>query len=137
HNFDTLKQVLRSDTFEIIKVFGNPDDEEKKDEVRFETLYVPAIDSIAKLNLNLDSLTYVPFTNGVEFDVQAEIIEYQSTKVPVVLVRTPYKEFMGKYANPRYKRFDATYNPDDITEKNYFIGFGSLNKPTTAGFWED
>lgn len=136
HDFDTLTEVLKNDTFKIIRVFGNPDDEEKKEEVVFETVYVPAIDSVNKLGLNLDSLSFVPYGGGEKFEIKAEVNEFQSTSVPMVLVRTPYKTFMGKFAAPRYKRFDNSYNPDDITEKNYFLQFGSLNKPTTAGSWD-
>ena len=135
HNFDTLKQVLTTDSFKIIKVFGNPDEE--GGEVQYETIYVKAIDSVRTMGLNLDSLSYIPYTDNKEFEVLAQIIEYQSTEIPVVQVRAAYKDFMGQFAAARYKRYDRGYNPDDITEPKYYLRFGDLTRPSTAGNWEN
>ncbi len=138
HDFDTLKQVLTTDSFKIVKVFGNPDAQDKKDEVRYETFYVPAKDSIQQLGLDLDDMQFVPYTDNKEkFQIQSDIIVYQSTNVPVVQVKAPWKSFMGEYAAPKYKRFDNKYNPDDITEPGYYIQFGDMNRPSTSGNWEN
>ncbi|MEM7105853.1 MAG: hypothetical protein AAF502_22140 [Bacteroidota bacterium] len=137
HDFDTLKEVLHNDSFEIIRVFGNPDDDEDGEEVIYETILVSAKDSINKLGLDLDSIKLIPFGGGKAFDVKAEVIEYQSTKVPVVEVRAAFKDFMGEYANPVYKRYDNSYNPDDPTEPKYFLKFGDMNRPSTSGSWDN
>ncbi len=135
HSFDTLAEVLRNDSFEITKVFGDPDDPTGQ-KVLYETSFVMANDSIQKLGIDLDVLSYVPYTNNQEqFDLTAKEILYQSTTVPVLRVQTPVKKFMGAYADPKYKSYDKFYNPDDPTEKYYAIGFGDLTKPTTAGDW--
>ncbi len=129
HSFDTLLQVLKTDSFKIVRVFGNPDEE--KSEIKRETFYVPAIDSVGKLGLNLDSLRYVPYSaSGKEFKVTAQMIEYQSTTVPVVEVKIPIREYMGQFADAKYTRYDTRYNPDNVRK------FGDLAKPSTAGNWE-
>ncbi len=134
HTFDTLRQVLETDSFEITKVFGDPDDPTGQ-KVLYETSYVMANDSIQKLGIDLTTLSYVPYTDKVPFELTAKEITYQSTTVPVVKVQTPVSKFMGPYADARYKSYDKFYNPDDPTEKNYYIGFGDLTKPSTAGSW--
>jgi len=126
--FDTLIQVLKTDSFKIVRVFGNPDDENA--EIKRETFYVPAIDSVGKLGLNLDSLRMVPFSENKEFRVTAAMIEYQSTTVPVVEVKVPIKEYMGEYADAKYTRYDNRYKPNNVRK------FGDLAKPSTAGNWE-
>ena len=131
-NFDTLQQVLTNDSFQIIKILGDPDDPnfDKNDIIRDTTL-LPAKDSIRSLGIMLDSLRYVPFGNGKKFTIVADTITYQATSgVDVVEVGTTYKVFMGKYGDKKYARYDQSYDP------NNRVKFGDLNKPTLAGSWD-
>jgi uncharacterized protein with FMN-binding domain len=130
--FDTLSQVLNTGQFKIIKVIGDPDDPNFNGVITYDTLYRPARDSmrsVLSMN-NFDSLRYCPFTGGKVFDIEAKVIEYQKTKVPVVEVGIPWKEFMGKYADPSYNRYDQSYDPSKP------IKFGSLYAPNLSGNWE-
>ena len=129
-NFDTLKQVLREGRFTEVRIIGDPDDPDFDPTTAYDTTYSPAIDSVEALGINLDDLEIVPYTDGVKFDIAADTIDYQSTKVPVVQVGIPYKEFMGRFADERFKRYDQRYNPSAP------IKFGDLNKPSLAGNWE-
>lgn len=134
-DFDTLSDVLTNGQFEIVTVMGDVDAGE---EVTKNVTYVSALDSMTTLGINtsVDSLSYVPFgSKDAKFLMQAKEIEYQSTTVQVVEVKIPWKDFMGDYANGKYKKYDATYNPDDPSEKNYFLKFGDLNKPTLNANW--
>lgn len=129
-NFDTLKQVLREGRFTEIRIIGDPDDASFDPTTAYDTTYLPAIDSVRALKIDLDRLQYIPFTDDMVFDIAADTIDYQSTKVPVVQVGTPYKNFMGEYADERFKRYDQRYNP------NAPIKFGDLSKPSLSGNWE-
>lgn len=134
-DFDTLSDVLTNGQFEIVTLIGNADAGEA---VTKNVSYVAAADSMAKLGINttVDSLSYVPYGNAdAEFKMDAKEIQYQSTTVQVVEVKIPWKDFMGDYGNPKYKKYDSTYNPDDPSEKNYFLKFGDLNKPTLNANW--
>lgn len=126
--FDTLKQVLTDGKFTIINVEGDPDDPNAT--ITYDTTYIPAIDSIKALGINLDSLRYVPYTEGKVFDIDADTITYQQTIVSVVEVGTPIRNYMGKFADERYTKYDAKYNP------NGTIKFGNMNTPNTSGNWE-
>ncbi|WP_116126616.1 hypothetical protein [Lewinella sp. IMCC34183] len=129
-SFDTLKQVLRQEDFMEVRIIGDPDDPDFDPATAYDTIYSPAIDSINALGIDLDRLEYVPYTDNVTFDIAADTIDYQSTKVPVVQVGVPYKEFMGRFADERFKRYDQRYDP------NKPIKFGDLSKPSLAGNWE-
>jgi hypothetical protein len=127
-DFDTLAHVLRTGDFYEVRVSGNPDDPDADFEL--DTIYTPAYDTIQKLGWNLDSLKYVPFTEGVTFDIQADTIQYQQTKTAVVQVGVKREKFMGKYADPSFSKYDKRYDPSTM------IKFGDMNKPSVAGNWE-
>lgn len=129
--WDTLKEVLNNEDLMFISIVGDPDDPnfDPKNLIR-DTTYKPAIDTIHAMGINLDSLEYVPYSNGVKFDIAADTLTYQSTLVNVVEVGTNYKVFMGKYGVPAYAKYDKRYDP----EKR--IQFGDMTKPSTAGSWD-
>ncbi|MFK8056733.1 MAG: hypothetical protein AB8F78_11490 [Saprospiraceae bacterium] len=128
--FDTLDQVIRNGQIPIVSVFGDPDDPNFDGVIRYDTTFRSALDSAMALGLPLDSLRFVPFTDGQQFKVQADTTTYQSTLVNVVEVSTNYKYFMGPYTHPRFQRYDNTYDP------NKTIKFGNMSTPSVAGNWE-
>lgn len=131
-NFDTLSEVLDQGQFRIIKVIGDPDDPNFDGVITYDTIFRPAGDSMRSLLSmnNFDSLRYVPYSTAM-FELEAKVIEYQKTRVPVVEVGVPWKEFMGKYADPSYRRYDQNYDPEKP------LKFGNLYAPNLAGNWEN
>lgn len=129
-NFDTLQEVLTNGKFAIVQVFGDPDDPTNTEALRYDTVFKPAIDSMKALNIKLDSLRYVPYTNGATFEIKADTMTYQQTLVSVVEVGIRRKEFMGEFADPKYKKYDAGFDP------NKPLKFGNMNKPNVSGNWE-
>ena len=129
-NWDEFKQVLTNGKVPFVKVNGDPDDPNFTGTVTYDTTYTNAIDSVRAMGWNLDELVLVPFSDGKKFDVQADTLSYQKTTVNVVEVGTKRSTFMGQYADPSYKRYDARYEPNSV------IKFGDMNKPTTSGNWE-
>ena len=130
-SFDSLKTVLSTDSFTVVSVIGDPDDPNFTGEITYDTTYFPAVDSIQAMGINLDSLRFVPYTSGKEFEIQADTITYQSTNVPVVEVGIKRAEFMGPYADKRFARYDQKYNPASV------IKFGNMNTPNLSGNWEN
>ena len=136
HNFDTLNQVLRTDSIRIVTIFGDKDDLKSTEEFREVITYKNALDSFNNTFLrkeqevpNLDSLRFVPYTDGEVYTMSADTLTYQSTLVNVVEVSTRWKNFMGEYASPRYKKFDNSYDPNKV------IKFGDMSAPNLAGNW--
>ena len=129
-NWNDFKNVLKTGKIPYIKVIGDPDDPDFVGNVTYDTTYSSAADSIKSLGWDLNEMVLIPFGNGKMFDVQADTISYQKTIVNVVEVGTKRSAFMGKYADIKYKRYDARYDPKSI------IKFGDMNKPNTSGNWE-
>ena len=129
-DFDSLSYVLTNDSIPFEKIIGDPDDPTNADKFQRFLTYSPAIDTIRALGINLDSLRYIPFSDGMVFDIAADTIEYQKTIVGVVEVGTKWKNFMGPFADPRYSKYDSKYDP------NKTIKFGDMLKPNISGNWE-
>jgi hypothetical protein len=128
NNFDSLSHVLRTGSFSEVRVTGDPDDPTA--EFELDTFYTPAYDTIEKMGWNLDSLKYVPYAEGVTFNIEADTIEYQQTKTAVVQVGVKREKFMGKYADPRFSKYDKRYDPTTL------LKFGDMTKPSVSGNWE-
>lgn len=130
-SWDTLKQVLREGDMMYINIIGDPDDPNFDiANLQRDTSYRPAIELVQEKQINLDSLEYVPYSQGETFTIAADTLTYQSTLVNVVEVGTQYKTFMGQFADPAYAKYDQRYDPEKV------IRFGDLTKPTTAGSWD-
>lgn len=136
NSFDSLQYVLRTDSFTIVKIEGDPDDP-NAEFTRIETKK-PAIDSIktlfadpdSKVKIVLDSLPFVPYGNGARFSIQADTLTYQKTLVNVTEVGTQWKTFMGQYADKKYQRYDNLYFPENL------VKFGDMSGPNLGGNWE-
>ncbi len=129
-SWEDLSSTLKTGQFMNVKVVGDPDDPNFTGEITYDTSYIPAIDTIRALGINLDSLQFIPYGNGATFDIKADTLTYQSTLVNVVEVSTPIKTFMGVYGDPKYARYDMSYKPNSL------IKFGDMNKPNLSGNWE-
>jgi hypothetical protein len=129
-SFDTLVNILKTKPIPIIKIIGNPDEIKSVKDVKYETVYLSALDSIKRLNINLDSLKFIPFGEGKEFTMQAAEIEYQKTKVNVVEVGARYKDFMGPFGDKRFKKYEKGFDPDNS------LKFGDMSSPNLTGNWE-
>ena len=128
-SWDSLRYVLTNDSFRVEQIFEQTDPDSDEEFYRVVTM-VPARDSIARAGIVLDSLEYVPYSNGMTFLIQADTVTYQKTLVNVVEVGIPTSDFMGKYADRKYKKYDNNYDPNKI------LKFGDMNRPTLAGNWE-
>jgi len=128
-DFDTLSTVLKTGQIPLLVLTEDPDFPGDPDKIIRDTTFLSARDSMVAMNINIDSLRYVPYSGGKTFDIAADTLTYQSTLVNVVEVGTYYKEFMGKYADPKYGKYDQSYDPAER------IKFGDLSKPNISGSW--
>lgn len=148
-NFDTLINFLRNDSFTIVKAIGEiPEDliDETKDLrkareialkrglIKREFTKISVLDSLFGKDFPIDSLRYVPYTDKVEFFMEAG--EYESSSnliIKVLEVSVPYsilldgldEQLAVNYAEQRRK---ITSFPG--------LKFGSLTEGTLTGNWE-
>jgi len=126
--FEALENGLDTGQFRLIKVLGDPDDPEGN--FSYDTTYLPANDSVSRLDIDLASLGDVPYSDGVTFNMTADTITYQKTLTHVLEVGVRRKQFMGPYADAKFAKYDDRYNPESI------LKFGSLDAPNLGGNWE-
>ncbi len=129
-DFDSLIMSLKTDSIPFIQVFEDPNDPTNEDKYVYKTIYTNALDSINAMGIKLDSLPYVPFANNLKFEFYADTMTYQKTLVSVTEVGTRWKNFMGKYGNAKYQKYDDRYEPEAM------IKFGDQNSPNLSGNWE-
>ncbi|MFZ1749243.1 MAG: hypothetical protein WAU01_03595 [Saprospiraceae bacterium] len=132
NNFDSLVKVISTENIEIAKLEADPNDPTNQDLFVKTVTYRLASDSLYAIlgsKFSLDSLRYIPFAGGKSFDIDADTMTYQNSLVNVVQVGTRYKDFMGVYADPRYKKYDKFYDPDKQ------LKFGDMSSPNTNGNW--
>ena len=129
-SFEELINVLKTDKIPFEKIENDPSDPTNEDKFIRSTSYAPAIDTINAMGINLDSIPFVPFTSGQKFEIAAETIEYQNSKVPVVQVGTKWKVFMGPFGDAKYKKYDKYFDPEKM------LKFGDLTTPNLNGNWE-
>jgi hypothetical protein len=131
-NFDSLASVINNGKIEVAKLEADPSDPTNQDKFIKTVTYTPAKDSLYSLlgkTINVDSLRYIPYGGGKTFDIAADTLTHQNSLVNVLQVGTRYKEFMGEFANPSFKKYDKFYDPEKL------IKFGDMNSPNTNGNW--
>ncbi|MGC9343211.1 MAG: hypothetical protein ACP5E3_10955 [Bacteroidales bacterium] len=148
-SFDSLIFFLKTDSFEITKAIGTIP-EELIDElgslrkareaalerglIRRETTKVSVMDSLFGKDYAIDSMKYVPYTDGVIFDMEAGEFETPSNlKVKVVEVTVLYEDLL-KGLDPQLV-VNYTYEREKIT-KFPGLKLGSMTEGTLTGNWE-
>jgi hypothetical protein len=127
NDFDELFNFLKNDSLLVIKAIGVVPDTLTEQEaldlgiITRDTIYEPTYPNVYTdayladrvFPFILDSIAYVPFTNGVKFKMEAGSIN------------------RGKVSVPTFQVTDA--QPFD---KNKVLQVGNVNEPTTSGNWE-
>jgi hypothetical protein len=129
-SYEELVNVISKDSIPFENIVGDEDDPTNLDKIVRFTTYQSAADSVKSLGIKLEGLDLIPFSNGKKFEFFADTIDYQSTKVHVVEVSTTWKDFMGDFADPKYRKFDNRYDPDAVFK------FGDRNTPSLNGTWQ-
>lgn len=147
-SFDTLINFLHNDSFSVIRAIGTIPEEwleefglEQARErairegvITRETTKISVMDSLFGTTYPVDSLRYVPYTEGVEFDIESsEILTSSNLKVQVVEVAVHYDDLL--------KGLDEQLIVNYKDERMKIVGFegvkfGSLEEGTLTGNWE-
>lgn len=129
-SFAELLNFLNNDSLTIVKAIGNVPDTLTEAEavaqgiVIRDTLLVPAR-TIFEDDFAVDSLRIVPFSNGSEFKMKADIIQKNKVNVNVFEAYTTYGEI--------YKGLKTKSENVDLDAR---IQIGSLTEPITTGNWK-
>jgi hypothetical protein len=126
-SFDTLVDFITTGKIPIIKLTADPED------TTFSVMFVDTVgftlvmDSIFKNKPNFkpNELKYIPFSDGVEFDMKAGTTVKGNVTVNVIEVFAAHKHFL--------KGLELKKNHIDPEDG---LKFGSMFDPTTDGNWE-
>lgn len=128
-NFDTLFQFVNTGKFPVVKALGTVPDTLTEAEavklgiVKRDTVLISAKDSLFKLGGDMNEIRYIPFSNKVEFRMEAGIIEKGAVQVPVFEVFAK-NEHIFPDIEPLF------YKPEEG------VKVGSMTDPSTSGNWE-
>jgi hypothetical protein len=147
-SFDTLIAFLDTGSFAVIKAIGTIPEEwleqygfelarEKAlidGVISRETTLVPVLDSLFGKNFVTDSLRYVPYTDGVVFNMKSgEILTSSNLIVQVVEVSAMYDDLL----NGLDRQLIANYKDERMKIVGFAgVKFGSLEEGTLTGNWE-
>ena len=147
-DFDTLIAFLDTSSFAVVKAIGEIPEEwleemgfEKAREkaldegiILRETTLVPVLDSLFGSAYASDSLRYVPYTEGVVFDMKSgEILTSSNLVVQVVEVTTMYDDLL----NGLDRQLIVNYKDERMKIVGFEgVKFGSMEDGTLTGNWE-
>lgn len=148
-SFDTLINFVKTDSFPLIYKEGSVTDEMIEEWGRSaerealsrglivrDTSYTSVMDSIFNPGFPVDSIRYVPYTNGKEFKLEADIVETGS--------RVDVEVFEASVLNDVFLRgLDEQLIINYNAERKKITGFpgmrvGNIEEPNNnAGNWEN
>ncbi len=147
-DFDTLKMFLENDSFTVTKAIGTiPEDwldelglEEAKAKaikegvIVRETSKVNVMDSLYGDDFKLESLSFIPFTDSIEFEIDADqLLTSSNLLIQVVEVKADYDHFLEGLN----EQLIVNYKDTKVTITGYAgIKFGSLDEGSLSGNWE-
>lgn len=134
-SFDTLINFVKNGEIPVVYIIQDPDDTTFTKTIADTIDYVNVEDSLFghRAHFYVDSLRYIPFSKGSEFELQADTIEKGGVEVDVIEVKAHYKEFLKGLNNQLIVNQIKT--KEDI-DKYPGLKFGSMKDPSTDGNWE-
>jgi len=135
-SFDTLINFLKTDSFRVVRIIGDEDDSASvvAGKIIRQTIMISVMDSLFKKGYNVDSMRFVPFTKGAEFE-----LDTANLKAGNVIVNV----FEAKVANDVLlhgldPQLLVNFNADRKLKTGYpGLKVGSLTETTNnAGNWE-
>jgi len=148
-DFDSLIFFLKNDSFSITKAIGTiPESlidslgtlKKAKDAalrmgiIRRETTKIPVMDSLFGVNFAIDSLRIVPFTEEIEFEMEAgEYVTPSNLTVKVLVVSVLYEDLLNGLDPQLIVNYADERN---VITKYKGLRLGSLIEGSLTGNWE-
>jgi len=134
-SFDTLITFLTSGEIPVVKMIPDPNDTTFTKTISDTLGYVKVADSLfhSRPNFSIDSLRYIPFSDGMKFELAAGEVDRGGIKVSVYEIKAPYSTYMKDL--DRQLVINLAKSKEDI---NRYPGLklGSMEEPSTDGNWE-
>jgi hypothetical protein len=126
-SFDTLIKFMREGQIPVVSIIYDPSDTTLSKTINDTIGFVSVADSLfgRRENFNINDFKYIPFSDGVAFDLDATKINKGGVTVSVFMAMAKKEDYL--------KGMDKALirNPNI---KDLIVG--SLSEPTTDGNWE-
>ena len=135
-SFDKLIDFLKTGEFRVVRIIGDLDDSAtiQAGKIIRDTIRIPVLDSLFKRGYSVDSIRYVPFLQGVEFDLDTAFLTAGNVKVNVFEAKISNDVLL----NGLDPQLLFNFNADRVIRTGYAgLKVGSLTETTNnAGNWE-
>jgi len=134
-SFDTLLSFLTKGEIPVVKIIPDPNDTTFSKTISDTLGYVKVADSLFQNRpfFIIDSIGYIPYSNGVPFELAASSIDRGGIKVSVYEIKAPYTTFLKGL--DRQLVTNLIKSKEDI-ERYPGLKVGSMEEPSTDGNWE-
>lgn len=134
-SFDTLVDFVQYGEIPVVNIIPDPNDTTFTKTINDTTSYINVADSLFKHRPNFtpNNIRYVPFANGIEFNMGAGVIERSKVQINVFEVSTYYKDFLIGLDEQLIRNLRKK-----LKELERFEGLkvGSMTEASTDGNWE-
>jgi len=130
-----LISFLTKGEIPVVRMIPDPNDTTFSRTISDTLGYVKVADSLFRNrpNFTLDSLRYIPFSDGIQFEIAAGQIDRGGIKVGVYQIKAPYSTYMKGL--DRQSVINLTKSKEDI-DRYAGLKLGSMEEPSTDGNWE-
>ncbi|HOI32565.1 MAG: hypothetical protein PHG67_06765 [Bacteroidales bacterium] len=134
-SFDSLIAFLKSGEIPVVKLIPDPEDTTFTKTISDTLGYVKVMDSLfgKRTNFNVNDLRYIPFSDGVEFEMDAGSIDRGGVSVSVFEAKAPFVAYLKGMEEQRI--YNIIAGEEDI-DKYPGLRVGSMTEPSTDGNWE-
>ncbi|MDD3636368.1 MAG: hypothetical protein RBR84_00090 [Bacteroidales bacterium] len=134
-SFDSLIAFLKSGEIPVVKLVPDPEDTTFTKTISDTLGYVKVLDSLfgKRKSFNVDNIRYIPFSDGVEFEMDAGSIDRGGVTVSVFEVKAPFMAYLKGLEEQRI--YNIIAGEEDI-DKYPGLKVGSMTEPSTDGNWE-
>ncbi len=134
-SFDTLIDFIKTGQIPVVNIIPDPTDTTFIRTINDTIGYVLVVDTLFKNLVNFDpnSLRYIPFSNGVEFELDAGKIKISATRVNVFEAKALYIHILHDMDRQMIINLRKKLKELDKYEG---MKVGSMDEASTDGNWE-
>lgn len=134
-SFDSLIEYVKTGQLPVVNIIPDPNDTTFTKTINDTVDYISVYDSLFKQreDFDINKMRIVPFSQDVEFELQAGSIRRGGLKVAVFEAKTPYSSYLWDLDKQRVNNLRA--EQEDL-EKYAGLKVGSMDEPSTSGNWE-
>lgn len=137
-SFDSLIEYVKTGELPVVNIIPDPSDTTFTKTINDTVGFVKVSDSLFKnrVDFNVNDLRYIPFSNKVEFEMNAGYIMRGGLKVAVFEAKAPYKSYLNDEDKKFRQRVNNLRAEQEDLDKYAGLKVGSMDEPSLNGNWE-